>query len=530
MDNDCPKCNIEECNVEKCNPKIPELDSYLDKNIINSDGLNRQKILDTIFDKEYDKITNEISENVKDFLSNKESYGEKWVECSYSGGAKSLRRNRIAFKKKDACSIIGQYGEMELNSTAYMLRVLTKAVLGNKDKPIRFNVESDAILTGIWYNDKKYISFENNNENPNKEGMLIMGLGPSAAGKSFMAEQIIEIMKETIGDTFPDFFFNIDGGEYRELSVVYQSVIKGIKDFTLTDQSSIKDCINLGSKEEEEKYGFDNAEEEYGFGNNETTIGGGCVPCDIKNYLILDNYKGIKDLKKFIDTSSIKKKVFDYLQTQKNSNENFIPNLYVPDTLVSCGTGIDRCMGKIKDYVDLTNSKNRWISTLIYQHTTEENCNKEDGFKCLGTTAKGKSREKCESKIYDDSNWDKGYNMGLKYTERRTYSDTYTPGLVLRIHNSGVRGRKSILEQVKLGGDYYTNKIAGLVDKFEKADFYIGQEEIKHGGGTRKRVRRKNVKGKKKTIRKKKCGKKVKKTKNAIKTKKNRKTRKYRNK
>ena len=46
---------------------------------------------------------------------------------------------------------------MELNSTAYMLRVLTKAVLGNRDKPIRFNVESGETLTGIWDDDKKHI-------------------------------------------------------------------------------------------------------------------------------------------------------------------------------------------------------------------------------------------------------------------------------------------------------------------------------------------------------------------------------------
>ena len=572
MDNDCPKCNIEECNVEKCNPKIPELDSYLDKNIINSDGLNRQKILDTIFDKEYDKITNEISENVKDFLSNKESYGEKWVECSYSGGAKSLRRNRIAFKKKDACSIIGQYGEMELNSTAYMLRVLTKAVLGDKNKPIRFNVQSGKTLTGIWDHDKKHIFFENDNQNPNKKGMLIMGLGPSASGKSFMGEKIIEIMKNAIGDdkTFPaigddktfsaigdgnpfsDLFFNIDGGEYRELSVVYQSVIKGIKDYTLNQVEGYKEaekCMNpdsinydvndsYGSTDSYgsiDSYGFRTGS--YGFQNSDdgyiTIVGEGCVPCKIQDYLILANYKGIKDLKNFIDTSSIKSKVKEYLKTQKE-NKHFIPNLYVPDTLVSCGSGIDRCRSKIKEYVKLTNSQNRWISTLIYQHKTQESCNKSDELKCLGTTAKGRNREKCESKIYDDSNWKRGYKMGEKYTERGTYRDKYKPGLVLRIHNSGDKDRQSILESVKFNGDYYKDfqDKYKFLDNFEKVGFNtenVKYVNIKDGGGTRKRVRRKNVKGQKKTIRKKKCGqqKRTRKTRKTKKTKKTKKTRKY---
>src|SRR5210317_386296 len=136
MDDDCPKCNIENCNIEKCIPKIPQfVDDYLDQDIIDGDvNNNRTEILSTIFgDKTYDKITKDISDKVKDFLSNKESYGEKWVECSYSGGARSIRKKRLtAVKKTNACALIGQYGEMELNSTAYMLRVLTKAVVGNK--------------------------------------------------------------------------------------------------------------------------------------------------------------------------------------------------------------------------------------------------------------------------------------------------------------------------------------------------------------------------------------------------------------
>jgi len=268
---------------------------------------------------------------------------------------------------------------MELNSTAYMLRVLTKAVLGNRDKPIRFNVESGETLTGIWDDDKKHIFFENDNKNPNKEGMLIMGFGPSASGKSFMGEKIIEIMKNAIGDykrfsaigddkTFSDLFFNIDGGEYRELSVVYQSVIKGIKDYTLTQDEGYeedKKCMNLASIDDGDKelYGFPGSvgdNESFGFPDSvgdTTTVGGGCVPCKIQDYLILANYKGIKDLKKFIDTSSIKSKVKEYLETQKK-NKHFIPNLYVPDTLVSCGSGYDSCMAKIKKYVDLTNSQN----------------------------------------------------------------------------------------------------------------------------------------------------------------------------
>jgi len=149
---------------------------------------------------------------------------------------------------------------------------------------------------------------------------------------------------------------------------------------------------------------------------------------------------------------------------------------------------------------------------------------------CNGTIKSGVEREKCESKIYDDSNWEDGYRLGLKYTERATYSDAYRPGLVLRIHNSGDKDRQSILESVKFSGDYYKKYEIDILDNFKNAGFYTEDSNIKHGGGTRKRVRHKNVKGQKKTTRKKKCGqqKRTRKTKNIKKTKKNRKTRKYR--
>ena len=95
MDDDCPKCNIENCNIEKCIPKIPQfVDDYLDQDIIDGDvNNNRNKILNTIFgDKTYDVVTNDISLNVSKFLTNKQSDKKGWVECSYSGGVNSIKK------------------------------------------------------------------------------------------------------------------------------------------------------------------------------------------------------------------------------------------------------------------------------------------------------------------------------------------------------------------------------------------------------------------------------------------------------
>jgi hypothetical protein len=451
-----------------------------------------------------------------------------------------LGQKKVNAVKKTECDIVREFGELELNSTAYMLRVLTKSIIGEKEN-IKFKFVKDKELaekkkkeiTGRWSNDAGLINIittQGTNVTKSNDGMLIMGLGPSASGKSFMANKIIEIMKEIMkkpidnGYTFPDFFFNIDGGKYRELSVVYQSVIKGIKQYSNNGQTDIiTKCIN-------DNVGMNNQpvmDKQQPVMNNqsEIEIGGGdptCSSCNLSSkpsdYLALNNYKGIINLKDYIDTSKIKNEVKGYLNGQrllhksrnnKLQNNKLQINLYVPDTLVSCGSGYDRCMRKIKEYVKITNSQNRWISTLIYQHKIgEDKCpyykpdesqpndrpiyvndtpiydspppispppepllldnesyetyiggisklNKNlmetptKNLMCNGTIKSGVEREKCESKIYDDSNWDKGYDMGLKYTERGTYRDTYTPGLVLRIHNSGDKNRQSTLESVK---------------------------------------------------------------------------------
>lgn len=586
MDDDCPKCDVQSCNLTECKTYIPDKNDYFNIDIFGDNDEKLLKIKNTIFGRDinYDTVINEIPTKIATFLE--KTTDAEWVKCNVEGGGKPIKRNN-AVKKTNACALIRQYGELELNSTAYMLRVLTQSVIGKGTIKFEFakNTSVDKI-TGRWNNDSGLINIitittSGENDTESNNGMLIMGLGPSASGKSFMAKKIIKIMKETIGNTFPDFFFNIDGGKYRELSVVYQSVIEGIKQYSNEGkQTEINKCVNNNVA-----------------GNQtEIEIGGGgttCSPCNLSSkpsdYLALAKYKGINDLKKYINTSNIKNEVIGYLNGQRILHTTFRErysklqiNLYVPDTLVSCGTGIDRCMGKIKKYIDLTNSHNKWISTLIYQHKIgEDKCpyyklddssmygspppplppdedkkdEEEEGtfvggsskiisnlnknLMCNGTIKSGVEREKCESKIYDDSNWEDGYRLGLKYTERATYSDTYRPGLVLRIHNSGDKDRQSIIESVKFSGTYYDNfknavnnaiTNADNDNVFTKNEFYIGPTNIVKEGGTRKRVRHKNVKGQKKTTRKKKCGqqKRTRKTKNIKKTKKNRKTRKYR--
>ena len=68
---------------------------------------------------------------------------------------------------------------------------------------------------------------------------LIMGFGPSASGKTYCAKSIIKILKSTDGN-FPSVFMTIDGGIYREESIIYQLIINSLKYHKLAGLNNMK--------------------------------------------------------------------------------------------------------------------------------------------------------------------------------------------------------------------------------------------------------------------------------------------------
>ena len=93
-------------------------------------------------------------------------------------------------------------GSIYFNSTAFMLRVLTNSVIdttANDDGeggnlPLKFIFElGDGKLTGVWENDHQYFKLKELDPQ-SQESRLIMGLGPSAAGKTFWARNVIKLM------------------------------------------------------------------------------------------------------------------------------------------------------------------------------------------------------------------------------------------------------------------------------------------------------------------------------------------------
>ncbi len=305
------------------------------------------------------------------------SKGIKWVDCA-----------------KDCFTECNESVMMEIGSTAYMLRVLTKSVVGDKENhKISFvlSLNSKEKLTGIWESDNKYFKMEILNLDKSRkicQGRLIMGFGPSASGKTYCANKVIELMS-AIDYEFPKFFMTVDGGISREESIVYQTIIKAVK----------------------EKGEYDG----------------------LKNLVATSKLSS-----SIFESNVIKKKMKEYLKEQKAKND-FVVCLYVPETLGSCVRKVN-CNTTYDDYVDITGDKD-WIGLMIFQHKEHKECPYKEKYKCKGTTESGQSREITEGKKYSSKAWELSYKNG-NYSIGK--AETYR----FRIHNSGRRDGITVFEDL----------------------------------------------------------------------------------
>lgn len=365
-----------------------------------------ENIMKTSFDDDFNGYFNNLRVEIENNLptpNTKKPYEKKeWLTC-----------------KKECYNIASKAIMKEMKSTAYMLRVLSNSLIShNKCKPKLYisyennseNGEPGNSLTGIWNNDKQYFMITKIGKGDDKTSRLIMGLGPSASGKTYWAKNVIELLNTSI-DNFPSTFFTIDGGDYRALSQVYQIIIESAKK------------KGLG--------GIDN--------------------------LVL---AGISMTKKNIfDSNIIKKDIITYLETSQLKI-----SLYVPETLGDCGTLRPKsCNPKINEYVKLTNDTD-WVALMIYQHKTAEECPYDLKFQCTGTTSSGKSRETDEGKKYSNSAYEHSISQGLREI-------TKAPNLKFIIHNSGGKKynneiNKSIITDLSNKTPFDSNKIQDIESKF----------------------------------------------------------------
>lgn len=268
----------------------------------------------------------------------------------------------------------------EIYSTAFMLRVINTSIIGNK-KNLHFEFLKPE-LTGVWNDDKKYISLISSE---NVKNRLIFGFGPSASGKTFLMTTLLKLLQKKM-NSFPKTFFTIDGGIYREVSVVYQTIVDITKQFH----------------------------------------------SGISNLAIYTIFS-IKPIEKTLFKSSwIKKEIIHFLK--KDKTQKF--SLYVPETLSSCYLK-SNCLKIIKKYNSIVNDNN-WIGIMIYQHSFQKNCSFLDEYKCEGCYESGKKREIRQGKKYSNMSWNFSYKNGIEMMEQ-------APGYRFLIHNSGTDKRPSIL-------------------------------------------------------------------------------------
>jgi hypothetical protein len=284
-----------------------------------------------------------------------------WIECNktcYSGLANLIN--------------------IEISSSAYILRTIYNSLIPSAYTELELEI-NDA-LTGIWENDYNNLTITKfGNDSPRK---LILGLGPSACGKTYWAKALIQTFIES-SPNLPNLFLSIDGGIQRESSIVYQYILD------IAREACVLGFINLVST----------------------------------SYFS----------KTLFDSNIVKYNIIKFLQKQRALS------LYVPETLSDCGTlRPQSCYSKIKKYIDITHD-NDWISILIYQHRDGNTCKYPKGYRCVGCSVAGRLREVKEGKKYSDKMYIRSITESLDFLSSSS-------GMKYIIHNSGSKTNKSIID------------------------------------------------------------------------------------
>lgn len=329
----------------------------------------------------------------------KEPVKQKWTYC-----------------KKDCVNQLKPKIVKELNSTAYMLRLLSNSVIDmseDKSKPLKFfyDPSNNDKLTKEWENDHKYFELKVLDENTQK-GRLIMGFGPSASGKTYWAENAIKLLNSSIPN-FPNSFLSVDGGDVRKYSEIYQDIIQALNDHPGT--SGFANLVKAS------KLDF----------LHENLFSSGDVKKKIKSYLLLQS-----------------EKYTHRMNSQRANNNEDIElmspvSIYVPETASSSPLRVSAYKKAVNPYINITNDK-KWIGLYIWQGKTpkldrqwvkkiKKKYQKKLGnenIEAKSTTVSGTSREEEEGKKYSRSAFRLSERNGL-------YAIKQAPGGSIIIHNSG---------------------------------------------------------------------------------------------
>jgi hypothetical protein len=327
-----------------------------------SDKLNKKKLwkdINPVFydtstllrkDKGKEKKVFSINDYISIIINSSNKYHNTlWFNCD----------NNQGFKCK---TYLNDFFETEQKSTVFILNSFFTSLVTPEEEKDKFRInlsfkEKDKKkkskiqlyynmdnLTGKWDEDKnkiKIVLYYKNKSNLwepydndyllDKNGKkLILGLGPSASGKTHFAKEIISFLSKNSRENSnnPKCYLSIDGGNSREISYIYQLVI-----------NSFSSCCKFCS-------------------NGQCT--GECNFCSsgIKNLFGSDGL-----------FHCCKKEMKKYLEKNKDES-NF--SIYVPDTYSKCiylGARILGCKEKPDEfYKGITDSNTNYLTLFIWQH------------------------------------------------------------------------------------------------------------------------------------------------------------------
>jgi hypothetical protein len=358
------------------NKKVSVLKKYLHSSFIKG---NTEVLLEKLSFLEKEEYRREIKKTIFSLLHKKDT---SWKKCI--GSCQKVLRYWI---------------QLETKTTAFFLRVLYNCIIGNK-RNAKIKIENP---TGWIEDDIDKINLEIKN----RKNRLIFGFGPSASGKTFLVNELLNILRKKEKD-FPTTFLSIDGGIIRESSIVYRTIT-----------SIIFENFNVG-----------------------------ILNLSQPNILSSLHLETI-----LFPQNKIKKKIL--LLLSKNSG-NY--SLYVPETLSSCGS-IVRSINKDSTCKILVQTYNKivqddkWIGIMIYQH--KENCSFPNEYACEGCVKSGTDRQLKQGKKYSRTSWSHSYKIGMKLMKE-------APGYSILIHNSGSKKRPSLITDFSknpiIKEDIYKNK------------------------------------------------------------------------
>jgi hypothetical protein len=336
------------------------------------------------------KVANEI----------KEVYGKGWVKCKKQCHTKTLK------------TLVHQ----ETYSTAYVLRAMANSIIGaTGTTPAKLKIKCTAPkkITGVWKDDAGLFKLVGKQT----KGKLIMGFGPSAAGKTFWAKNLISILYGKKGGAF----LSIDGGLYREVSDVYQT-IRTAAIMKLGNEGGLTNLVAAG-----------------------LSLSGG-----------------------MFKAGDTKKTVLKWLVAQYNK-----VNLYVPDTLGSSST-------KWHKYRKYTKSEKDWIGACIYMHKHGKPTGKDKGcpftgqYKCEGCTESGTRRQKDEGKKYSNT----AYGTTLKRGKEQAKIAEKAGGMIL-IHNTGMLNPGKNISTIQLGGKLAEGMVyINIAKQSKKYNFRVVEDVV----------------------------------------------------